>query len=34
VGLGLSIFGVHLDAAVARRGSEDVTAAVQLGFSF
>ena len=32
VGLGLSVFGVHLDLAVARRGEEEVMAAAQLGF--
>jgi hypothetical protein len=30
----LSVFGVHLDLAVARRGEEEVMAAAQLGFRF
>ena len=34
VGLGLSIFGFHLDAAVAGRSKEDVMAAVQIGLRF
>jgi len=34
LGLGLSIFGLHLDAAVAGRSKEDVMAAVQLGLRF
>jgi len=34
LGLGLSIFGVHVDAAVARRSKEDIMAAVQVGFRF
>jgi hypothetical protein len=34
VGLGLSIFGLHLDAAVAGRNKEEVMAAVQLGLRF
>lgn len=34
VGLGLWFFGVNLDLAVARRGEEDVAAALQLGIKF
>jgi hypothetical protein len=34
LGLGLSLFGVHLDLAVARQGEKEAMAAVQLGFSF
>ena len=34
VGLGLSMLGVHLDAAIAGRNKEEVIAAVQLGFRF
>jgi hypothetical protein len=34
LGLGLSIFGVHLDLAAARRGDEEAMAAAQLGFRF
>ncbi len=34
VGLGLSVFGVHLDLAVAKRGEEEAMAAAQLGFRF
>jgi hypothetical protein len=34
VGLGLSIFGLHIDAGAAGRNKEEFTAAVQLGFRF
>lgn len=34
VGLGVSFFGLHLDLAVARRGEEDIAAALQLGIKF
>jgi hypothetical protein len=34
VGLGLWFFGLNLDLAVARRGEEDIAAALQLGIKF
>jgi hypothetical protein len=34
LGLGLSLFGVHLDLAVARQGEKEAMAAAQLGFRF
>jgi hypothetical protein len=34
LGLGLSVFGVHLDLAAARQGDKEAMAAAQLGFRF
>ena len=34
LGLGFSIFGVHLDAAVAARGKDEAVASAQLGFRY
>jgi hypothetical protein len=34
LGLGLSLFGVHVDLAVARQGEKEAMAAAQLGFRF
>jgi hypothetical protein len=34
IGLGLSLFGVHLDIAAARRGDEEAMVVAQLGFSY
>jgi F plasmid transfer operon, TraF, protein len=33
-GLGVSIFGLHIDLAAAKRGNQEVTAALQLGLRF